>query len=332
MIFKTIRDRVKKPFILTNKAEVTISVSAGVCEYPGCGHDALELIKNAEIVLYASKQHEKGSISYFSDEILKVYQEEIVLENKLNDAILNNELSVYFQPQYDANTGALRGAEALIRWLDENENVVYRPLDFIPLAEKNGTIIEIGNFVFREVFKSIHEWKVKYRANYIISINVSAIQLQRSDFIDNLQKLIDYYEVDPGLIELEITESVLINDFDTMIETLRILSQLGIRVSLDDFGTGFSSLSYLRELPITTLKIDKSFIDDICINNKTANITGSVVDMVKKLDLETVAEGVEHKEQLDCLKDMGCDLIQGFLLSKPVKKSEFEKIIIRQMP
>ena len=332
MIFKTIRDRVKKPFILTNKAEVTISVSAGVCEYPGCGHDALELIKNAEIVLYASKQHEKGSISYFSDEILKVYQEEIVLENKLNDAILNNELSVYFQPQYDANTGALRGAEALIRWLDENENVVYRPLDFIPLAEKNGTIIEIGNFVFREVFKSIHEWKVKYRANYIISINVSAIQLQRSDFIDNLQKLIDYYEVDPGLIELEITESVLINDFDTMIETLRILSQLGIRVSLDDFGTGFSSLSYLRELPITTLKIDKSFIDDICINNKTASITGSVVDMVKKLDLETVAEGVEHKEQLDCLKDMGCDLIQGFLLSKPVKKSEFEKIIIRQMP
>ena len=135
-----------------------------------------------------------------------------------------------------------------------------------------------------------------------------------------------------GLIELEITESVLINDFDTMIETLRILSQLGIRVSLDDFGTGFSSLSYLRELPITTLKIDKSFIDDICINNKTASITGSVVDMVKKLDLETVAEGVEHKEQLDCLKDMGCDLIQGFLLSKPVKKSEFEKIIIRQMP
>ena len=222
--------------------------------------------------------------------------------------------------------------EYLSEGLDEDENVVYRPLDFIPLAEKNGTIIEIGNFVFREVFKSIHEWKVKYRANYIISINVSAIQLQRSDFIDNLQKLIDYYEVDPGLIELEITESVLINDFDTMIETLRILSQLGIRVSLDDFGTGFSSLSYLRELPITTLKIDKSFIDDICINNKTANITGSVVDMVKKLDLETVAEGVEHKEQLDCLKDMGCDLIQGFLLSKPVKKSEFEKIIIRQMP
>ena len=238
----------------------------------------------------------------------------------------------------DAMKKDLRGVkigipkEYLSEGLDEDENVVYRPLDFIPLAEKNGTIIEIGNFVFREVFKSIHEWKVKYRANYIISINVSALQLERSDFIDNLQKLIDYYEVDPGLIELEITESVLINDFDTMIETLRILSQLGIRVSLDDFGTGFSSLSYLRELPITTLKIDKSFIDDICINNKTANITGSVVDMVKKLDLETVAEGVEHKEQLDCLKDMGCDLIQGFLLSKPVKKSEFEKIIIRQMP
>lgn len=332
MIFKSIRDRLKKPFVLTNKAEVTISVSAGVCEYPGCGNDALEIIKNAEIVLYASKQKEKGSISYFSEDLLKSYQEEVILENRLNEAIQNNELQVYFQPLFDSRTGSMRGAEALIRWVDENDKTIYAPVEFIPLAEKNGTIIDIGNFVFKEVFKSMHEWSVKYRAQYVISINVSAIQLEKTDFIDNLQKLIELYEVDPEYIEIEITESVLINDFDAILETLRLLNQIGIKVSLDDFGTGFSSLSYLRELPINTLKIDKSFIDDVCADDRTANITSSVVDMVKKLNLETVAEGVEFKEQYEYLKDIGCDIIQGFLLSRPVKKSEFEKIIIRQMP
>ena len=332
MIFKAIRDRLKKPFVLTNKAEVTISVSAGVTEYPGAGADALELIKNAEIVLYVSKQKEKGSISFYTDEILKHYKDEIIMENRLNEALLNNEFEVYFQPLFDSESGRMRGAEALLRWMNQDGYPVYAPSEFIPLAEKNGSIIDLGNFVFREVFKSIHEWSVKYRAEYIISINVSAVQLQKPDFIDNIQKLMELYEVNPSLIELEITESVLINDFDGVLDTLKLLNQLGIKVSLDDFGTGFSSLSYLRELPISTLKIDKSFIDDICNDEKTANITSSVVDMVKKLSLETVAEGVEFKEQFDTLKEMGCDNIQGFLLSKPVKKSDFEKIIIRHLP
>lgn len=332
MIFKAIRDRLKKPFVLTNKAEVTISVSAGVSEYPGGGKDALDLIKNTEIVLYASKQREKGSISYYNNEILNCYREEIVLENRLNDALANNEFSVFFQPLFDAADGKLRGAEALIRWLDENGRAIYSPAEFIPLAEKNGTIVDIGNFVFNEVFRAIHEWTIKYRVEFIFSINVSAVQFQKSDFVDNLQKLIELYEINPRLIEIEITESVFINDYNTIIDTLRLLNQIGVRVSLDDFGTGYSSLSYLRELPIDTLKIDKSFVDDICVDERTADITKSVVDMVKKLNLETVAEGVESKDQLQLLKEFGCDNIQGFLLSKPVNKAEFEKIIIRQIP
>lgn len=332
IIFKSIRDYLKKPIELSNKAEINISVSAGVTEYPGAGMDALELIKNAEIVLYASKQKEKGNIVYFSEEILKKYSDDIILENRLAEAIANNEFEVYYQPLFESTTGQMRGAEALLRWLNDDGKVIYSPAQFIPMAEKNGTIIDLGNFVFRSVFKNIHEWTVKYRAKYIISINVSAMQLEKPDFIDNLQKLMELYEVDASLIEIEITESVLINDFDNILETLKLLKQLGIRVSLDDFGTGFSSLNYLRELPITTLKIDKSFVDDICTDDKTATITGSVVDMVKKLELETVAEGVEEKEQLDYLKTIGCDNIQGFLLSKPIAKTEFEKLIIRHMP
>ena len=332
MVFKSIRDRLKKPIVLSNKAEINISVSAGVCEYPGGGEDAFEIIKNSEIVLYFSKQKEKGSICFYNDEILKNYRDEIILEQKLNEAIENEALEVYFQPLYDLSTGKMRGAEALIRWLDENERPLFSPAQFIPLAEKNGSIIDIGNFVFKQVFKSIREWSVKYRAEYTISINVSAKQIEKVDFVDNLQKLMDLYEVDPSLIELEITESVFINNFQSVMETLNLLSQIGVKVSLDDFGTGFSSLNYLRELPINTLKIDKSFIDDICIDDRTLHITSSVIDMVKKLELETIAEGVEEKEQLELLKRIGCDTIQGFLLSKPIKKSEYEKMIIRQMP
>lgn len=332
MVFKAIRDRLKKPFILTNKAEITISVSAGVCEYPGGGSDPFELIKNAEIVLYVSKQKNKGTISFYTDEILNKYKDEITLENRLNEAIENEELEVYFQPLFDSESRKMRGAEALIRWLRDDGMQLYTPSEFIPIAEKNGSIVDIGNFVFKEVFKSIHEWTFKYRSEYVISINVSAIQLEKPDFIDNLQKLMELYEVNPKYIELEITESVLIHDFDNILDILNLLNQIGIKVSLDDFGTGFSSLSYLRDLPISTLKIDKSFIDDICNDEKTANITSSVIDMVKKLDLETIAEGVENKEQFELLREIGCNNIQGFYFSKPMKKMDFEKMIIRQMP
>jgi len=332
MIFKIIRDRLKKPFILTNKAEVNISVSAGVSEYPGGGENALEIIKNTEIVLYSSKQTEKGSITFYNDEILKKYHNDILLEDSLADAVKNNQLEVYFQPLFELESGKMRGAEALVRWIDEDGRVIHNPLEFIPIAEKNGTIIEIGNFVFNEVFKSIHEWYTKFRANFVISINVSALQLEKPDFIDNLLKLADLYEINTSLVELEITESVLINDFEGILETLNQLSQIGFKISLDDFGTGFSSLSYLRELPISTLKIDKSFIDDVCSDSKTADITGSIIGMGKQLNLETVAEGVELEEQLEFLQQKGCENIQGFIFSKPVNKSEFEKIIIRHLP
>lgn len=332
MIFKSINERLRKPFILTNNTEIAFSVSAGVSEYPGGGKSALELIKNTEIVLYVSKEKNKGGISYFDESMLNKFLEDINIETKLKDAISNNQFTVYFQPLFDTEDGKMRGAEALLRWPDDEGGFVCGPNVFIPLAEKNGSIISLGNFVFREVFQAIHDWKVKYRANLIISINVSAIQLKKDNFIDDIQKYMDLYEVDPESLEIEITESVLINNFDETLEKIKTLRRMGIRVSLDDFGTGFSSLSYLRQLPINTLKIDKSFVDNIENDDKTTMIIGSVIDMVKKLNLESVAEGVEDKNQLDFLKEQGCNNIQGYLLSKPVTKAEFEKLIIKQLP
>lgn len=332
MIFKAINERLRKPFILTNNSEVVFSVSAGVSEYPGGGKSALELIKNTEIVLYVSKEKCKGGISYFDETMLNRFLDDISIENKLKEAISDEKFVVYFQPLFDTEDGKMRGAEALIRWPDDDNGFVCGPNVFIPIAEKNGSIISLGNFVFKEVFKSIHDWKIKYHTNLIISINVSAIQIKKDNFIDNLQKYLDLYEVDPESIEIEITESVLINNFDETLEKIKTLRRMGIRVSLDDFGTGFSSLSYLRQLPINTLKIDKSFVDNIDNDDKTEMIIGSVIDMVKKLNLESVAEGVEDKSQYDFLKEQGCNNIQGFLLSKPVSKAEFEKLIIKQLP
>ncbi|MDO4966985.1 MAG: bifunctional diguanylate cyclase/phosphodiesterase [Lachnospiraceae bacterium] len=332
MIFKSINERLRKPFILTNNTEIAFSVSAGVSEYPGGGKSALELIKNTEIVLYVSKEKNKGGISYFDESMLNKFLDDINIETKLKDAISNNQFTVYFQPLFDTEDGKMRGAEALLRWPDDEGGFVCGPNVFIPLAEKNGSIISLGNFVFREVFQAIHDWKIKYRANLIISINVSAIQLKKDNFIDDIQKYMDLYEVDPESLEIEITESVLINNFDETLEKIKTLRRMGIRVSLDDFGTGFSSLSYLRQLPINTLKIDKSFVDNIENDDKTTMIIGSVIDMVKKLNLESVAEGVEDKNQLDFLKEQGCNNIQGYLLSKPVTKAEFEKLIIKQLP
>lgn len=332
MIFKNIKHRLRKPFILTNQSEVSFSVSAGVTEYPGGGNNAFELVKNAEIVLYVAKEKNKGSISYFDESMLDRFIKNVNLEERLKEAIENQDFEMYYQPLFSSENGAIRGAEALIRWPDKKGGFVANPDSFIPMAEKNGSIISIGNFVFNEVFKYMQELKLKYKIDFTFSINISAIQLMKDNFLDELQKYMELYDINPENVELEITETVLINNFYDSIDKLTTLRRLGVKISLDDFGTGFSALSYLRELPISTLKIDKSFIDHINTDDKTTIIVGNTIDLVKKLQLESVAEGVEDKAQFDYLKEQGCDNIQGYLLSKPISKADFEKLIIRQLP
>ncbi|NLG05549.1 MAG: GGDEF domain-containing protein, partial [Clostridia bacterium] len=296
MLYRKICERLRQPFIMSNKAEVIFTVSVGVATYPEAGKTALELIKNAEIVLFRAKENGKNNIQFFEKEILEDFLDSVSFEQRLKTAIDNEDFILYFQPQFYADSGKLRGLEALIRWID-NEGKFVSPMEFIPIAEKNGAIIPIGNWVIKEALRIFSVWKTKYEYPLILSINISALQLKKENFIDQLLHLIHLYEVKPEYIELEITESIFIDDFDEIIDKMKALRHLGLKVSLDDFGTGFSSLSYLRDLPIDTLKIDKSFIDTV-INDKTTNIiTESVVSMVKKLGLETVAEGVETQEQ-----------------------------------
>ena len=204
------------------------------------------------------------------------------------------------------------------------------PAEFIPLAEKSGLIVSIGNWVLKKSISTFARWKEKYDCDMILSINISAIQYKRQDFVVKLLELLNEYHVSPGKIELEITESILIDDFEEITHKMHTLREYGIRVSMDDFGTGYSSLSYLKGLPIDTLKIDKSFVDTLATDEAAKTITEAMVGMVKKLGLETVAEGVETDDQLAFLKSIDCDNIQGFLLGKPMPEEDLEKVICEQ--
>lgn len=325
-IYRAMGKRLEKPFILSGGQEIFITAGIGVASYPEAAKNALELINCAEIVMLKGKARGKGSIQYFDTAILKDFLQDIDIENKLKDAVFHQNFTIAFQPQYQANNKKLRGVEALIRWKDKEGNMI-SPSVFIPIAEKNGTIISIGSWVMEESVRIFSGWKKKYQASLILALNISAIQYKRRDFVDSLMQVLEKYEVSPSEVELEITESILIDDLEEVKNKLLALKEYGFKISLDDFGTGYSSLSYLKGLPIDTLKIDKSFIDTVILDNNTKIITESIIYMVKRLGYETVAEGVETKEQFEYLKSIECDSIQGYFLGRPMPPDQVEMLL-----
>lgn len=325
-IYRAMGKRLEKPFVLSGGQEIFITAGIGVASYPEAAKNALELINCAEIVMLKGKAKGKGSIQYFDTAILKDFLQDIDIENKLKDAVFHQNFTIAFQPQYQANNKKLRGVEALIRWKDKEGNMI-SPSVFIPIAEKNGTIISIGSWVMEESVRIFSGWKKKYQASLILALNISAIQYKRRDFVDSLMQVLEKYKVSPSEVELEITESILIDDLEEVKNKLLALKEYGFKISLDDFGTGYSSLSYLKGLPIDTLKIDKSFIDTVISDNNTKIITESIIYMVKRLGYETVAEGVETKEQFEYLKSIECDSIQGYFLGRPMPPDQVEMLL-----
>ncbi|MCI9314107.1 MAG: GGDEF domain-containing protein [Lachnospiraceae bacterium] len=325
-IYKTITERLKKPFKLSGGQEIFITVSAGVAEYPEAATKTLELINCAEIVMFKAKSMGKDKVLYYDGTILDDFLKNVTIENKLKDAVFQQNFIMYYQPQFRTMDRALRGVEALIRWKDDNGKMI-SPAVFIPIAEKNGAIVPIGAWVIEESLKAFAAWKRKYHYPMIMSLNISAIQYRQPDFIDKVLQLMDKYEISPEEIELEITESILIDDFTEITEKLVVLRDIGVKISLDDFGTGYSSLSYLKGLPIDTLKIDKSFIDTVITDENTRIITESIIYMVKKLGFETIAEGVETEEQFRYLNEIDCDNIQGYFLGKPMPSDKIENLL-----
>ena len=325
-IYQSIKERLKKPFRLTGGQEIFITVSVGVAEFPEAASNTLELINCAEIVMFKAKSMGKDKIQYFDGAILNDFLQNVTIENKLKEAVFAQNFIMYFQPQFRTTDKELRGVEALIRWKDDTGDMI-SPSVFIPIAEKNGTIVPIGTWVIEESLKAYADWRRKYHYPMIMSINISAIQYKQPDFIEKLLHILEKYQISPYEIELEITESILIDDFEEITQRLAVLRDIGIKISLDDFGTGFSSLSYLKGLPIDTLKIDKSFIDTVITDENTRIITESIIYMVKKLGFETVAEGVETEEQFKYLNEISCDIIQGYYLGKPMPADDIEKLL-----
>lgn len=326
-IAKQINERLKRPFKLSNGVDLSITVCIGIAEYPEAAQGVLELINCAEIVMFKCKSVGKNMVKYFDIPILNDFIQNARLDTRLKEAVLTeNNFTLQYQPQFYTGNQKLRGVEALIRWKD-SDNRMISPNVFIPIAEKNGTIIPIGNWVLEESIRQYSEWRNLYSEPLIMSINISALQFMREDFEEKLISLIRKYNVEPQYIEVEVTESVLIEDIGVVTRKLKHLREFGIRVSIDDFGTGFSSLAYLKELPIDTLKIDKQFIDTILTDSPTRIITESIIRMVKTLGYEAIAEGVEEKQQYEYLHTIGCDAIQGYYLGKPQSVKDIEKLL-----
>lgn len=325
-IYKTVKERLKKPFKLSGGQEVYITVSIGVAEYPEAASNALELINCAEIVMFKAKNMGKDRLMYYDDSILNDFLKKVTIENKLKDAVFQQNFAMYYQPQYRTSDKGLRGVEALLRWKGDDGKMI-SPTVFIPIAEKNGAIVPIGTWVIEESLKAYAQWRRRYGYPMIMSLNISAIQYRQPDFIDRVLQLIHKYRIAPSEIEFEITESILIDDFEDVTEKLVLLREIGIKISLDDFGTGYSSLSYLKGLPIDTLKIDKSFVDTVVTDENTRIIMESIIHMVKKLGFETIAEGVETEEQYRYLNEIDCDNIQGYFFGKPMPSDQIECLL-----
>ncbi|MBR6147313.1 MAG: GGDEF domain-containing protein [Lachnospiraceae bacterium] len=327
-IVDKIREIMRTPIKLVSGKEVTLTVSVGVAEYPESTNNYLELINLAEIVMLKAKNKGKNNVQYYDKPIIDEFIGNIEIEKKMSKALKNQNFVMYYQPQYDTNTRELRGVEALVRWCDEDGKLV-SPETFIPIAEKNGSILLLGDWIIEECLSDLSRWKEKHNnmEDFLLSINVSSIQFKNKNFVKYLISIIKKYGISPTNVELEITESVFIDNMEEIIHKMKLLKDFGIRFSMDDFGTGFSSLSYLRELPIDTLKIDKSFIDDVVTDGSTRTIAESIIDLSKKLGFDTIAEGVEQEVQYSLLKNIGCENIQGFYLGKPMKFEEIDALL-----
>ena len=307
----------KEPF-RANENMIYLTASIGVAIYPDDGDTEEELMNNAKMAMYKAKEVGKNTYQLFNFKMKEDLWQKINIELLLRKAIKNNEFVLYYQPQYTAEIGELklRGFEALIRWVSPELGFV-NPMEFIPIAEETGLITQIGEWVLNSACCTCKKFEERNGCDLIMAVNISPIQLRRSGFHAMVLKAIEVSGLKPSSLELEVTESIFIDSYDSIANEFRNLKELGISIALDDFGTGYSSLSYLRKLPIDLLKIDKSFVQEIDSLNPNENIIGSIIALVNKLNIKTIAEGVETLEQLNYLIDEKCDYLQGYYLGKP---------------
>ena len=314
----------KKPFMLKGY-EVYTNVSIGISTYPDNALDAETLLKNADVAMYNSKQSGRSQYSFYDREMLNLSTNRLMLESELHKALKNNELFMLYQPQILLKDESLKGVEALIRWQHPTKGLI-SPVEFIPLAENNGLIMPIGQWIIEGACKQLSFWKESKMKNISISINISAKQILHQNLCHYIENAIEKYSIDSSLLELEITESVVMENISETIKILHNMKKLGVSIAIDDFGTGYSSLSYLKKLPIDKLKIDREFIKGIPDDKDDIAITNAIINLATSLDLKIIAEGPETKEHIEFLKKSRCDMAQGYYYYKPLSIKELEEL------
>ena len=309
-------ERLSKPF-LVNDNELFVSASIGISMYPKDGFTPEALLKNADTAMYAAKSNGKNNFHFYNANMNKPVLERIALESSMRCALENNEFLLHFQPKVPLNGNDCYEFETLMRWHNAEKGMISPGL-FIPLAEDTGYIHQIGDWVIEQCCKQIEEWNDQGLKNVSVSLNLSPVQLNYGTPLNTLKKCLQMYRLDPSQLEVEITESGLMQNEQLAIGLLDEIKSLGVRIALDDFGTGYSSMAYLLKFPIDTLKIDRAFIKDIETNDESLMVLDTIIELAKKLKLQLVAEGVETQQQLALLQTRNCDFIQGFYFSKPL--------------
>ena len=320
MIATKIFDQLKQPVQLEGH-EVFVSFSIGIALFPQDGASMEVLIKNADMAMYHTKSHGKNGYEFFSDNMKGLFQQQLSMENSIRRALDGNQFELFYQPQMEVSSGRICGMEALLRW-HHPERGLLLPDDFIPLSEESQLIIRIGNWVLEAACRELRKWIKAGLDDIILAVNISAAQLEQQGFVKGILETLSRYGVPGNCLELEITENVLMHDMDKAVSKLRKLAAHGVRVAVDDFGVGYSSLGYLKSLPLNTLKIDRSFISEIRSSQDRNSIVTAIIAMARELNLEIVAEGVENQGQMDYLRALNCCKAQGYLLGYPVSAKE----------
>ena len=306
--------QVSQSYFIDGRA-LNVGCSVGVALYPDYGLDAETLVKNADMAMYEAKKAGRGTYYFYDEDMGKRLSRNVRIETRLRQSLQEGVLELYFQPKVDLKTQKCVGLEALLRWEDRELGRV-SPAEFIPVAEQTGVILMLGEWVIEQACKHIVEWREKGIEVPPVAVNCSAAQLKRSSFLSHILNVLDKYKVAPSMLELEVTESILIEDAESSAELLRQVSQLGMKLAIDDFGTGYSSLSYLKDLPFDYVKIDQVFIRDIMEDNDHDALTRAIINLSHELNLKVIAEGITRVDQLERLKSYGCDIGQGYLFSE----------------
>lgn len=326
MVAQRLINAFREPFYIASN-QIKLSISIGIAFYPDDAGNLELLLQHADVAMYHAKKMGRDNFQFFSMEINASLQEKLTLELDLKGALqASDQFILHYQPKINIQTQNITGFEALVRWQHSTRGLL-SPFFFIELAETSGLIVELGQWILVEACCQAKKWQESFGKSYPIAVNLSAKQFNKKYLPEQVVQALEESNLSPELLEIEITETAIVNDIEETVLLLSELKKLGVKLSIDDFGTGHSSLSYLKKFPIDTLKIDKSFVDDIVVNEKDAAIARTIIQLAANLGLSTVAEGIEHLEQKNILQMMGCEQMQGYLFSKPLEPKQIEETL-----